>query len=689
MARPFRVIGDALNRETRRELEQEIGRHLSVVPEADPRLEALLERARQSCRAQNWMRSGVDLYRDHAIDPVIGDSRPYERYDLDNLGPVEDEYADLPEAQRRLQLTRAGTKWRCKAGDGYEWGYGGHLIIRHVPPGLDMELPRIPAEMRPDGDIPVGKLQWFYRPLELSDDPKDVPCYPSGKAQGKRIPSSRWFPRSEAAAEWMTEKEREKALKRWDEWTGRMLILEPHGDLYKAQRMTHYVFPSTPKIWVEVGEHDHEDEEFASNPRGVRKHQDEWHTCRDVRAHREGRPHKCTPRDISGRHAHWDRVKDKTKNYAKRIDMHPLAALLARDAEIVFFCIEGCIKADAILTEILRTGVKATVISVPSVTLWGPGESWHDEFPELRLVTERYLRGRHVVIVCDKDWNENHVVHDQALFCRTTLRRLSGYQEARSEALRANNALITFSVEIAAPTEGKGADDHIVELHRKAEARAELPPNALASLLVERREAPFVVDLSKKRRWDAIKRDAEALHQISLHTVRPTGTLRVSWRALERIAGFSHDRLRRSLPSLKSAGHILSEKPLETSRNVWRGSFFDRAEQFFDPSDPKPTVREIKLADGLYTESEFIPLSEWLIGCWQASESATHRRDDLALATVSTDQLDRIESEQHAARLDRPVQCEKLDHVLEVLMAFQGGETSAADWTRWLSGPKL
>jgi hypothetical protein len=660
---PFRAVRGSLNPEIRSRLD-EIG-------ENEPNeLGALLERARESCRAQNWMRSEVALYRDHAIDPVIGDSRPYERYDLDNLSPVENEYADLHESGQRLQMTRAGMEWERRDAEGrLIRGHGGHLIKRHVPPGLPAELPRIPAEMRPDGDVLVSQRRWSYRPLELPANPKDIPRYPNGRAKGKRVPKSRWFPRSEAAEEWMTEKERERALERWDSWSDRVHIWEGHGDLYKFQRRSHYLFPPTPKVWILDSEHDHADEEFASNPRGLKKHIRDDHRCHNSRAHREGRPHRCAPKDVEGRHAHWRRVPDRTKNYAKRIDMHPLAALLAADAEIVFFCIEGCIKADAILTEILRTGLKATVVSVPSVTLWGPGESWYDELPELQLVADRYFRGRHAVIVCDRDWHENPLVHDQALFCRTTLRRMLDYKAALVKALMTRSPFLC-SIEIAAPTEGKGADDHIRELLQRGENET----SALTSFLVERREGAYISDLTQGWNRQGIKRHAEDLHYISLHTVRESKTLRVSVRALERVTGVYHDRIRRSLVNLKKAGHIKTDKILKTERNVWRDSFFDRSEQFTGP----PTVREITLSDRAYTESEFIPLSKFLIGYWQAPGSATHRSNDMALATVSADDLAGI-------RLQQSMQGEKLDHILAVLLAFQDGETSADEWSRYLA----
>src|SRR5262249_23170769 len=56
---------------------------------------------------------------------------------------------------------------------------------------------------------------------------------------------------------------------------------------------------------------------------------------------------------------------------AKRIDVNPIVWEHGgfEDAERVFFGIEGCIKADAILTALLRANQPQAVFSVPSVSL--------------------------------------------------------------------------------------------------------------------------------------------------------------------------------------------------------------------------------------------------------------------------------------------------------------------------------
>src|SRR5262249_49747295 len=91
------------------------------------------------------------------------------------------------------------------------------------------------------------------------------------------------------------------------------------------------------------------------------------------------------------------------RGLAARLDMHPLAATMLQPAEFIVFCIEGCLKADSILTGIYLEGLRATVVSVPAVWLWkrrgGP-------IPELGdFFRPAAVQGIPVVIVPDADWH--------------------------------------------------------------------------------------------------------------------------------------------------------------------------------------------------------------------------------------------------------------------------------------------
>jgi hypothetical protein len=101
---------------------------------------------------------------------------------------------------------------------------------------------------------------------------------------------------------------------------------------------------------------------------------------------------------------------------AARLDVHLIAEVLFPFAERVFFVLEGSLKSDAVLSEILRTGVDASVFSVPSVTTWPKHE--------LEQFAPAYLSGRQVIVIPDADWSRNSKVFAQAMHVRRRLRSL-------------------------------------------------------------------------------------------------------------------------------------------------------------------------------------------------------------------------------------------------------------------------
>lgn len=107
-------------------------------------------------------------------------------------------------------------------------------------------------------------------------------------------------------------------------------------------------------------------------------------------------------------HEHFNKVKD-IKHYNDRIDVHPWALERLDKAELVFFGIEGCPKADSMLQNILDTGINASVVSVPAIGMWNA--------PELEIVCRRVLSGKVIVIVPDGDWVDNvHVINQARVF---------------------------------------------------------------------------------------------------------------------------------------------------------------------------------------------------------------------------------------------------------------------------------
>jgi hypothetical protein len=213
---------------------------------------------------------------------------------------------------------------------------------------------------------------------------------------------------------------------------------------------------------------------------------------------------------------------------ARRLDMHPNAWPGFRDARRVFFVIEGCIKADAVLS------AGEAVFSVPSVTLW--------RAPELSDFAPR-LRDVAVYIVPDSDWYANGAVLAQAMFCRSFLRR-SGVTDTHVAAPP------------PAPDGGKVGIDDLLYLG-----------GTLNDLEVLEREthyglAEFIAEQGKWRK-DKVVRGAEVLEGLALHA-GADGRLYCSLRSIARIMGCHHSKVERAVRDLEDCGAIEIDGSLDS-----------------------------------------------------------------------------------------------------------------------------
>jgi hypothetical protein len=279
------------------------------------------------------------------------------------------------------------------------------------------------------------------------------------------------------------------------------------------------------------------------------------------------------------------------RDYAKRLDVHPLALPLFDRVGRVFFVIEGCIKADAVLSQ------GEAVFSVPSVTLW--------DAPELPAFIDTYLQDKEVVIVPDADWYENGAVMTQAMLCRSFLRR------HRIEALVA-----------APPIEGvkdgiKGVDDFLAaggKLSDLVVIEREVEPLRLLKFLSgqrrtitwhDGREIPWG-PLPGSSRRDGRNRNAEVVEALALHAVN--GDYAAPLRTIARVMNVPIKKVTRAVDDLLEYGAITVDKPLRTQSGVWRGNYFDRAEEWVD----RPTITvhpdlratETSRPLGMYTQSD-------------------------------------------------------------------------------------
>jgi hypothetical protein len=382
--------------------------------------------------------------------------------------------------------------------------HGGYVITRHAPPlGLD----KIYAEIRPDEAvlIPGHQVTHYHG---------DGPVPDGVAARHVHSPRNMRFHigRDKFAG---------------DHAAINSQVVHRHHDPAK------YVFPPTPTIGEPY-----------------------FHAHGKLRPDRLARhlEHDHRGEDTAETHSHSYRVKDPGQDLAKRLDVHPMALPKLPTADTVFFVIEGCVKADAVLS------AGASVFSVPSVTLW--------DCAELPAFAARYLVRKTVVIVPDADWARNSLVYTQARLCQTRLVRLG------------------ISAHVAAPPLSaghKGIDDFLAAGGTLDELE-----------VLDRRLGGFAMTYLRE---DQLQRDAEYLYALKMHA-DPQGQLCLSVRALARVFDVHHSKVQRALKDLESLHAITIDGDLTIRPKGWVArNFYSREMDWED--QPIITVSEELQAEDL------------------------------------------------------------------------------------------
>jgi hypothetical protein len=235
-------------------------------------------------------------------------------------------------------------------------------------------------------------------------------------------------------------------------------------------------------------------------------------------------------------------VKDRRNGSATRLDIHPWAAEWLRDARIVFFVIEGVIKADAVLTYILKHNLDASVFSVPAVWQW--------DARELPDFARRHLLGKRVYIVADAD----------------------GYKNERGVMRPARLCLLRLlwlgveDVHIALPPaktrrKWKGVDDFLAG------------GGHLEDLEITDYKLKPIFWHGEIRRD---RRDGERDHVLALSVlVDPDGNYSGSIRSLARVFEVEARTVIRILKRLEASYHITLSGDLKTRQRAWLNQYFE------------------------------------------------------------------------------------------------------------------
>ena len=542
---------------------------------AAPGCKRRLRSARQTtctaaCRqrlSRHRRRVAPDEFTKRGISPEIRHGRPYERFWKDDPSPVQRAHATLDEHGRSF-ITRL-------AGQQHGW-----LIPRYPPPGLDLDP--IYPEIKWDAPVETGPPVWHAHPDHSPRAPLVHPL------KGKISPKT-GKPYS-GKYELRPVEQMGKHIQRGSGPDGKKSPDDHAGvnrqDVHCHRNFAKYTFPPSPRIPA------------------MRKRADG--TLEPI-LRKNGKPLT---------------VKDRSVNYAKRIDMHPGVAPRFETAERGFFGNEGCLKADAIASQ------GEAAISVPSVTLWDP--------PELEAVAARYLRHLQAVyIVQDADWHTNPLVLTQGFLLRTRLRGLG------------------VNAHIAAPPHKEWVEEHGYALgYHKGVDDFLGAGGSLDELLVIDREVPAGLALWVAQRMPGVSkqrilRDSYYLGQLILHAGED-GRFCSSLASLARVLdttptgppgdpgvvrhertgpapAIGERRAQRAAQSLVAIGALSYDTSLDIEELVWRGRYFDRYPQWKDR--PVLTVHE-----DLRAKTTFRPLAD--------AEPATKR--DIARLESKLDDLLRM-----------------------------------------------
>jgi AraC-like DNA-binding protein len=425
------------------------------------------------------------FFAERGISLEVAAARPYVRYSTEDRDPVREAYQGLSVGQRACM-----TRWAGLA-DGF-------LIYRHAPPELD--LPHVYPEMRPDVKVATRPPTWHVHSSLAPMEPPENP-YTSRLLPSRHVHSAANMRRH---------------------------IQSKHGGVnveYVHSHPNEAKYTFCPNGTVERSWADDHDERFTGRPEARARHV----------AVRHGGV------DVAGQHVHVWRRKDREHGIARRLDMHPLAYPLFACAERAFFVIEGCIKADAILSQ------GEAVFSVPSITLW--------EAPELGEFADWYLPNTTVFIVADADAFLKQEVMTQAKLCLSFLRRRGVWAYiALPPADRLENGI-------------KGVDDYL------GRGGGRLDDLVLLDWQIDEELVWNVVDAAEATSWreDGVRRALSALEGLALHAGE-AGELRTSVGSLARVMGVEPKQVQRGIHDLTTIGVVTTDRSLEVADRVWHGN---------------------------------------------------------------------------------------------------------------------
>lgn len=275
-----------------------------------------------------------------------------------------------------------------------------------------------------------------------------------------------------------------------------------------------------------------------------------------------------TPKDEDGNPIEGRGTAARVEMQQDPLNVHNFTLTKGR----VYLVMEGSIKGSAVLSAIKTEDPTASVIAVPSVTLW--------RTKEMQDVALKYLDGREVVLVPDADGVNNRNVRNESRALQALLENSGGRVvvaappipvDADGKPVKIDSsgkvAMYVAPLGSGKKEELKGVDDWLGAGDR-AEEWAGTPhgrkeaitsgaedAGTLAGLVYTDRKVPKI-DLSK----DLIRPESAQAMARAISTIAgPAGSAKVSQKMLENAAGLPNKTTREQLQRLEKVGVIKIE----------------------------------------------------------------------------------------------------------------------------------
>jgi hypothetical protein len=452
----------------------------------------------------------MNIFKERGIDPELRDARGYARWERGDLDAILD-------TDPGFRVVEPPQLSAIRHFIGQQPGW----VIRRWPvmPGLEPIL----AELRPDDAVQSAAPEWHEHPNPAGgwrghvDRKPEVPGFRT-TARGLRVFEARGH-----GGENVAERHGHH------DWAKYWHVPQP----YQERRWKHrhpappgpHSDPAAPLIT-----------DVADDQRAFTSH------LRHIHSERRRREHPGWSDGFGYEHEHVDRVKDETNPIARRLDAHPWARTRFSEAEVLFFGIEGCLKADAMLSHILRRDLPASVFSVPAVAQW--------HAPELERFVAEVVGERTVYVVPDADWIEKPDVIREALTARMWLARRIGEDR----------------VHVAAPpiSRGhKGVDDFLAagnDIEELVKIDKKLP-SGYAEWIGGRRPGAYA---------NSVTTDAVVLRYLAMRADNE-GNVRASRRSIAAAVEKPERTVGDSIRRLVDIGAVTTDKPLKEGQDYWSG----------------------------------------------------------------------------------------------------------------------